>query len=63
MNKSFAYNQNSAGYSMKDFQYLKAAFDSKRAEPRGTHTHGIHFLFGVIWNQMLQLKDKKVGTN
>lgn len=63
MNTSFAYNQNLPGYSKKVFQYLKAAFDSKKAQPRGINTRGIHFLFDVIWNQMLQLRDKKVGRN
>lgn len=63
MNKSFAYNQNLPGYSKKGFQYLKAAFDSKKAQPREINTRGIHFLFGVIRNQMLQLRDKKVGRN
>lgn len=58
MNKSFAYNQNLPGYSKKGFQYLKAAFDSKKAQPRGINTRGIHFLFSVIRNQMLQLRQE-----
>lgn len=44
MNKSFACNQNSPGYSKKDFQCLKAAFDSKKAQPRG-NKHTWHSLF------------------
>lgn len=34
MNKWFAYNQNSSSYSKKDFQYAKATFHSKKAQPR-----------------------------
>lgn len=63
MNTSSAYDQNLPSYSEKEFQYLKAAIEIKKAQSRGRINTHMAVTSYLSQHQMLQLRDKKVGRN
>lgn len=65
MNRNSAYEQNVPSYSKKRVPIPKNSNwqQERPAKGKNKHKRGSHFLGVVTRNQMLQLRDKKVGRN